>query len=95
MKEITITPNQIKNAIEYLVNENEMLQDKVYKLESIIKEAREYIINQKLHKFEDTTGGLTYEERKLLQILDKENKAIELDMLKALNTDLDDDVEMG
>ena len=36
MKEITITPNQIKNAIQDLVNENKMLQDKVYKLEDII-----------------------------------------------------------
>ena len=41
------------------------------KKENIIKEVREYITNQRLHKFQDTTGGLTYNERKLLEILDK------------------------
>lgn len=46
-------------------------QVRVEELKSIIKEAREYITNQKLHKIVDTTGGLTYEERKLLEILDK------------------------
>lgn len=34
-----------------------------------IDKAIEYIENQKLHKFQDTTGGLTYNERKLLEIL--------------------------
>lgn len=51
MKEIiNISPNGIKQAIDDLVNENETLQDKVYKLEEqlqqknkIIKEVREYI----------------------------------------------------
>ena len=38
MKEIKITSNGIKQAIDDLVNENEMLQDKVYKLEDILKE---------------------------------------------------------
>ena len=46
-------------------------QVRVEELKSIIKEAREYIVSQKLHKIVDTTGGLTYEERKLLEILDK------------------------
>lgn len=41
------------------------------RLENIIKKVKEYITSQKLHKFQDTTGGLTYEERKLLEILDK------------------------
>ena len=41
-KEIKISSNGIKQAIDDLVNENEMLQDKVYKLEDIIKEVREY-----------------------------------------------------
>ena len=49
-------------------------EDEIERLHSIIKEVREYITSQKLHKFQDTTGGLTYEERKLLEILDKENK---------------------
>ena len=43
MKEIKITSNGIKQAIDDLVDENERLQDKVYKLEDIIKEVREYI----------------------------------------------------
>lgn len=49
-KEICITSSQIKQAIDLLVNENEILRDKVYKLEeqlqqkeSIIKEVRKYI----------------------------------------------------
>lgn len=42
MKEIKITSNGIKQAIDDLVDENERLQDKVYKLEDIIKEVREY-----------------------------------------------------
>ena len=42
-KVINITSNGIKQAIDDLVNENEMLQDKVYKLESIIKELEEKI----------------------------------------------------
>ena len=49
-------------------------EEEIEKLKSIIKEVREYITSQKLHKFQDTTGGLTFEERKLLEILDKENK---------------------
>ena len=43
MKEIKITSNGIKQAIDDLVDENERLQDKVYKLEDIIKEVRELI----------------------------------------------------
>lgn len=45
MKEIKITSNGIKQAIDDLVNENELLQDKVYKLEDILKEVREYANN--------------------------------------------------
>ena len=43
MKEIKITSNGIKQAIDDLVDENERLQDKVYKLEDIIKEVRNWI----------------------------------------------------
>ena len=42
--------------------ETEELQDRIDK-------AIEYIENQQLHKFQDTTGGITYNERKLLEIL--------------------------
>ena len=45
MKEIKITSNGIKQAIDDLVNENELLQDRVYKLEDILKEVREYANN--------------------------------------------------
>lgn len=45
MREIKITSNGIKQAIDDLVDENERLQDKVYKLEDIIKEVREYANN--------------------------------------------------
>ena len=50
-------------------------QDKeIERLENIIKEVREYITSQKLHKIQDTTGALTYQEIKLLEILDGENE---------------------
>ena len=40
MKEIKITPSGIKQAIVDLLNENELLQDKVYKQEDKIEELR-------------------------------------------------------
>ena len=60
------------------------------RLHSIIKEVREYIENPR-----NEMSVNTYQE--LLEILDKAGKEndIEFDVLKALNTDLDDDVEMG
>jgi hypothetical protein len=69
-------------AIEILINENK-------KLHSIIKEAREYIENPRHEMSVNTYQGL-------LEILDKVGKEndIEFDVLKALNTDLDDDVEI-
>lgn len=42
-KIINISSNGIKQAIDDLVNENEILQVKVYKLEDTIKEALEYL----------------------------------------------------
>lgn len=47
------------------------LIEKNERLNNIIKEVREYITSQKLHKIQDTTGALTYQEIKLLEILDK------------------------
>lgn len=47
-----------------------------YELLDVIKEIREYITSQKLHKLQDTTGGLTYQEIKLLEILDKADKDV-------------------
>lgn len=49
-KVINITSVGIKQAIDDLVNENEILQDKVYKLEDVIKEVREYIENNSLYE---------------------------------------------
>lgn len=74
-----------------------------YELENIIKEVREtlnnkrdifttLLLNGSYRNYEELLYQVDEEIRK---ILDKENKDIELDMLKALNTDLDDDVEMG
>ena len=70
MKEIKITSNGIKQAIDDLVDENERLQDKVYKLEDIIKEVREYIEDRYdgevlTHTFDKDNVG------ELLEILDK------------------------
>ena len=66
-KVINITSSGIKQAIDDLVNENEMLQDKVYKLESIIKEVRE-LLNQEWYSVlrKETI-------RKVREILDNEN----------------------
>lgn len=67
-KVINISSNGIKQAIDDLVNENEMLQDKVYKLEDIIKEVRE-LLNQEWYSVlrKETIT-------KVKDILDKENK---------------------
>ncbi len=42
MKEIKITSNGIKQAIDDLVNENELLQKQLQQKENIIKEVRKY-----------------------------------------------------
>lgn len=57
--------------IERLQDMDKILRNENINLKLRINKAREYIVNQKLHKIADTTGGLTYEERKLLEILDK------------------------
>ena len=74
-KVINITSNGIKQAIDDLVNENEMLQDKIYKLESIIKEVREYI-----NKI-PTQPVIRIFKKELLEILDKENNNEIIDYL--------------
>ena len=74
-KVINITSNGIKQAIDDLVNENEMLQDKVYKLESIITEVREYI-----NKI-PTQPVIRIFKKELLEILDKENNNEIIDYL--------------
>lgn len=67
--------NDMKEELESKIEDKEdeiyEQEEEIERLKSIIKEVREYIRSQKLHKFQDTTGGLTYEERKLLEILDK------------------------
>lgn len=42
-KEICITSSQIKQAIDLLVNENEILQDRIYELEEVLDKIKEYI----------------------------------------------------
>ena len=69
MKEIKITSNGIKQAIDDLVDENERLQDKVYKLEDIIKEVREYLdIDESIRK---TCKRYDVNGIDILEILDK------------------------
>lgn len=62
-------------------------------LHFIIKEVREYITKQ-VHRNQQF---YEMDIENILEILDKVEKGndIEFDVLKALNTDLDDDVEMG
>lgn len=69
MKEIKITSNGIKQAIDDLVNENKMLQDRVYKLEGALKEVREYIEEMNVWCLEFENFGV--ESKRLLEILDK------------------------
>ena len=57
-----------KSYFQNLLDEKDK---EIERLHSIIKEVREYITSQELHKIADTTGGLTYKEYKLLEILDK------------------------
>ena len=64
MNVINITSNGIKQAIDNLVNENEMLQDKVYKLENIINELEEYI-KPFLYMLNGITDRDIYEECQL------------------------------
>lgn len=87
---------ELAGKYDYILKENE-------KLHSIIKEAREYIENDvEVYYVLDTRLNKSFDKTKkvkkdLLEILDKAGKEndIEFDVLKALNTDLDDDVEMG
>ena len=69
-KIINISSNGIKQAIDDLVNENEMLQDKIYKLEDIIKEVREYI-EKYLIQNDITLQDYQNKYKELLEILDK------------------------
>ena len=63
---------ELKSYVASILYEMDNLEDRLRQKENIIKEAREYITSQKLHKIQDTTSGLTYREIKLLEILDKE-----------------------
>lgn len=76
-KVINITSNGIKQAIDDLVNENELLQDKVYKLESIIKEVREYLNNhiEQWNNVEEFIN-VVEEDEYILSLLDKENNNV-------------------
>lgn len=78
---INISSNGIKQAIDDLVNENETLQDKVYKLEeqlqqkeNIIKEVREYIEEKEKDDDNWIDYELCIEPIVIKEILDKENK---------------------
>lgn len=75
-KEICITSSQIKQAIDLLVNENEILQEEIERLNSIIKEVREYIEYQleNLDFEEDTKAKML--GAMVLVLLDKENNNV-------------------
>ena len=72
----------INNIIYDLQQENKQLQERIDK-------AIEYIKS----RARNAGVQLMPREKELLEILRDED--IEFDMLKALNTDLDDDIEMG
>jgi len=67
-KEIEISPRQIAKAIQDLLDKNELLQDKIYKLEDRINKVIEYIEND---KYEYTPMGITNKpiNKELLEIL--------------------------
>ena len=74
MEEEVITTSFVKRLvkeIEELKKINEQHRKINGELRDTINKVREYITSQKLHKLQDTTGGLTYQEIKLLEILDK------------------------
>ena len=81
-----------KTCIGCLDKAKKKVLDDLQQKDNIIKEVREYITTINDEDIQYTIGWV---KQDILEILDKENKDIELDMLKALNTDLDDDVEMG
>lgn len=84
---------ELKDTKTKYFNENRLLEKDNVRLINIIKEVREYI-HWRLDNGQDM---YITQMRELLEILDKVEKEndIEFDVLKALNTDLDDDVEMG
>lgn len=58
-----------RKEIKRLTAESTEWESKFYDEARKVDKAIEYIEQQRLHKFQDTTGGLTYNERKLLDIL--------------------------
>ena len=62
------------NKIENLTNDLEREKSQVKEYGTRLLKTIEYIEQQMLHKFQDTTGGLTYNERKLLDILKGDDK---------------------
>ena len=83
------------NAIEFktteALNEINNLENQLQQKENIIKEVKEYIKEMPNDEY------IGYWKKEIYEILDKVEKEndIEFDVLKALNTDLDDDVKMG
>ena len=81
-KEICITSTQIKQAIDLLVNENEILRDRLYKLEEVIDKIKEIVdkapclwyVDEELERIDGTTD-LVYEEytgwKDILELLEE------------------------
>lgn len=66
--------DDLQNEIENLTNDLEREKSQVKEYGTRLLKTIEYIEQQMLHKFQDTTGGLTYNERKLLDILKGDDK---------------------
>lgn len=77
-KVINISSNEIKQAIDDLVNENELLQDKIYKqneeierLNNIINELEKWLIKQQIEEGEYCDFLLENKQIKVEEVLDK------------------------
>ena len=89
------TKKELIEQDKYIDKLKKEYDNQLQQKENIIKEVREKI-EELAEDDGDFIGEIDHNRKQeLLEILDKENKDIELDTLKALNTDLDDDVEMG
>jgi hypothetical protein len=89
----------IKRLLKEMDNADEAIKHQFFEIErlnNIIKGAREYI-HYRLDNGEDMYITQMAELLEILKCSDKVEKEndIEFDVLKALNTDLDDDVKMG
>lgn len=72
-KEICITSSQIKQAIDLLVNENEILRDEIYKYKEVLDKIKELMIEYKYTNIEDYSKIMEF-YRKLERLLEEVNE---------------------